>query len=81
MYVALLMRIYTSLMMNLYWQTNNNLEAVLSINDNIFSGSVGSVAREQWKIEAAHIFELGLAGAQVEITRMAKDSYPQATDR
>jgi hypothetical protein len=49
MYVALLMRIYTSLMMNLYWQTNNNLEAVLSINDNIFSGSVGSIAREQWK--------------------------------
>jgi hypothetical protein len=76
--VAVLMRIYTSLMMNLYWQTINNLAAVLSINDNVFSGSVGFVAHEQWKLEAAHIFELGLAGAQVEITRMAKDSYPHS---
>jgi hypothetical protein len=73
--VAVLMRIHTK-KMNLYWQSIDNLESTLAINNNMSGSSVDGASREQWKVEAAHLFELGLAGAQVEITRMAKDSYP-----
>ena len=49
---------------------------VLAINDLIYASSADNVAREQWKLELAHLFELSLASAQLELVQVAKGSWP-----
>ncbi|KAF8249192.1 hypothetical protein K440DRAFT_660440 [Wilcoxina mikolae CBS 423.85] len=63
--------------MSIYVQSIGQGATVLEISDHIYAGSALNISREQWKKEASHLFELGLAAAQVEIVQMAKDSYPQ----
>jgi hypothetical protein len=64
------------LQQNIFLQAIPSGASVLAANDLLYAGSAHSLAREQWKVEVAHLFDLGLAGTQVAIVKMAKDSYP-----
>ncbi|CCX11990.1 hypothetical protein FPQ18DRAFT_122119 [Pyronema domesticum] len=68
---------FTLKTMSMYFQSIAQGASILAITDHIYAGSAIGLAREQWKKEAAHLFQLGLAGAQVEIVRIAKESYPR----
>ncbi|KAF8537382.1 hypothetical protein BDD12DRAFT_887763 [Trichophaea hybrida] len=74
--VAVLLDISLNIM-SIYIQSIGQGATVLEISDLIYSGTALNISREQWKKEASHLFELGLAAAQVEIVQLAKDSYPQ----
>jgi len=63
--------------MSIYLQSIGQGASVLAIEDHVYANTALKLAREQWKKEAAHLFNLGLAAAQVEIVQTAKDSYHQ----
>jgi len=73
--VATLIRSYLPYM-NIFTSSIGQGAQVLSVADKRYAGSAIELAREQWKVEVGHMFDLGLASAQMEVVRMAKDSYP-----
>lgn len=62
---------------SIYLTANAQRAPVLAINDLIYASSADNLAREQWKLELAHLFELSLASAQLELVQVAKGSWPQ----
>jgi hypothetical protein len=62
--------------MNMYTISIGQGAQILSIADKLYAGSAVELVREQWKVEAGHMFDLGLATAQMDVVRTAKDSYP-----
>jgi len=74
-HVAVIIRFHM-VYMNLYTSSIGQAAQILSITNRLYAGNAIGLVREQWKVEAGHMFNNGLATAQLEVVRTAKDSYP-----